>query len=420
MPHQLIAHFIIFSLPLSILCADTQKKTLVAFSTRMKDPTKNSFYQAYWGEDRCDLSYNNRPDIITLDIKPAVHTGPHIIADATKPIQADIPNLTKIYLERPFTCEKKDNDVINTLAHYLPNLLPLLPDHHTLVLEWDPSCSFFWPDSPADQHTINKIVDEMTQHNPFTGHFNGKTCLLSTECALNLSNVPCHESPTSKKIIDTYKENIKYLLEKFSHNTNVSLTLLQARLALETRLIKLKKENDPCDLYTGKDVSLSLETIHNSVDSVIIAKPTLNKAIDLKTNKLKLLKNGFKQDKYTKFSIGSTLFTVIWSRIAVGTNVDACIACLEQHLGLYNVQLTEGISDVSGRKNVFLLTGLKSPISTAVDTPPTISTITDALIKAATIIPNANFQERALNLAQRLHTADTEQTDDDNSLETQD
>lgn len=352
-----------------------QGKTLVACSARDKDPMGNEWIRSYRNEDRLDLSYSNRPDIITLDIKPACNPGAHIVADLLKPVPY-IPNITKIYLERPETFLEGDGGATNTVVHYLKNLLPLLPSHHPVIIEWEPCIAFIWPHSSrACGKGIEEELGGEDKRNPFTGHFNGSLCLNATEYAINSAKVRGDISSFAKEKTNLFQEAIDMFLMHYEKQGMGSRAALHQRLQLEMNIIKQKVKYHPCESYIKISTSKSIETFNARVKDVIIveqpqqkrkgkrnkARPSSVYCINLiNGNRTILTKNTVPND-YCRFQQENSLFDFLWADIAVAMNKKHAIKCLEEVL--YNVCMGKSkvTSDVNGRENVWLMSGLKKP-----------------------------------------------------------
>jgi hypothetical protein len=353
-----------------------QGKTLVACSTRDKDPMENEWARSYHGDDKLDLSYGNRPDVITLDIKPACNPGVHIVADLTKPLPY-IQNIKRIYLERPETFLEGDHGTTNTVVLYLKNLLPILPSHHPVTIEWEPCLLFIWP------HTarfcgkgLEAELGGDDKHNPFTGRFNGSICLNATEYAINPTLVRSDISSFAQEKTALFQEAINMFLTHYEKEGIGSRAALHKRLQLEMNIIKQKAKYHPCDVFIKTSTSKSIETFNAHVKDVIIVeqpqqkhKGKRNKAqhnsvycINLiNSNKTILTKNTVPND-YCRFQQENSLFDFLWADIAVCMNKKYALACLEE-VGLYNVHMGKSTvtSDVNFRKNVWLMSGLKKP-----------------------------------------------------------
>jgi hypothetical protein len=81
----------------------TQAPSLVVGSVRDKQSDETTFAKDIWEEKNANLSYCDRNDIITMDVKAAGNTGRHIIGDAATYIFIPPMHLRNIYLERPDT-----------------------------------------------------------------------------------------------------------------------------------------------------------------------------------------------------------------------------------------------------------------------------------------------------------------------------
>jgi len=99
----------------STYAADAQKIILVVGSNRATKTHEPDFIRKLWHDEQVSLDYADRSDIITMDIQQAVNPGLHIVGDAAAVdpsnintiSSASLSAITTLYLERPWTLEKR-------------------------------------------------------------------------------------------------------------------------------------------------------------------------------------------------------------------------------------------------------------------------------------------------------------------------
>ncbi len=149
--------------------------TLVVCSNRNSEPIETHFVESLWSsKKRKDLSYASKDDYITLDIKPAINSGKHIVGNAAT-VRITDPNIRTLYIERPWTYDPiaKKTD-FNMVKSYLDNLLPSLRPGGEVLIEWHPFTileKYYDPLNPKLKPLPTRNLNSDKAKNPFTGFF---------------------------------------------------------------------------------------------------------------------------------------------------------------------------------------------------------------------------------------------------------
>jgi|GEM_PF-4718169 len=357
-----------------IFCADNPGNTLVVFSNRNDVRMKIHTLEVLWNENTRDLRYDS--NVVTLDREVAKSAGPHIVADVSKPLTHIDPTLLAgiktIYCERPHTIPE-DGAHFNIIGQYVKNLLPLLPAHEDLIIEWHPELSWesYVSNFDVDGTMLKRLLDQPNEENPFAGAFYRPHCLLATYYAISEGSAKetmlCNIK--DEKVQDNIRKMAAHVNEciNFYVSNNVApREALCKKLHLETDLLWCAEEYKTEDIYVKRNTYAKPTDFNRYVTDMRI-KIRDNHVIVLRLPLENNQKSPEKQPKakmtmlsqYQKFLLNETIFYCIWSDMTVLQNKDRVIAYLEAH-GLHNVTIKRDKSSVNGRENVWLVTGKKN------------------------------------------------------------
>ena len=347
--------------------AADKRKLMVIGSNRADQSDEADFAKKMWGEEHTLLTYGDDPNTVTLDIRPAVNPGKHIIGDAARIDPSTLGTVITLYLERPWTY---DNNMIqtdtmvaiqtNTVAQYIHNLLPILSRGGKVIIEWHPFISRMRCYTGKEtQFVEDPVILSFKNANPFTGFFDRYLSLAATCLALNKDiSEHYHESfiAEARKIVPTIQKYINfYVSQGFSRNNIIK------KLILETEILRLVYQSsnnieyirmpvypwEELTLFNAKVDHIGLVNGDGTTEYVKLVEK--NKSVKQADNYKTILKN----------TIGTgTIYYFLWSDIAVETNKDAAIECLKT-FSLTDITLTRGTSCYNNRKNVHLLSGVK-------------------------------------------------------------
>jgi hypothetical protein len=350
--------------------ADLQKNTaLVIGSTRNIKSDESLFIHTIWQEDKASLSYQDKKEIITIDINDAV-TSPerHIKGDAAV---VTLPNCMKIdtlYFERPITLNTsalKENPLqaitTNVIASYIANLLPQIADNGKVIIEWHPFLVRLKIHTGNEDSFIkDKTALSWQENNPFTGYFDTQLCLVATCLAINKGISQSYSKSfieEAQKLVPTIKGCITFYKSYFAHNT------INKVLTLETEMVKLISERDDTQSIQiavhPRDNICKFITQVNHIGLVDInGTITYKKLID--KNKSLVTAHSYVTISKNEILL-ATVYSFLWRDIAVNLNKSQALAHM-QKLGLKDCTLTRGTSPLNNRTNVWLLSGTKKAI----------------------------------------------------------
>lgn len=341
-------------------------KTLIVFSKRNGNPVETNFVRSLWHEESSNLTYVGKKHHVTMDVKPALSEGSHIVGDV---LTYKLPHnvYRTLYLERPPThdCKSEDGHTNNLVERYLKNLLPALKEGGEVVVEWHP---FIEQEHYCHPQKTKEYKDAYAQKNriknPFTGFFDYNIIRLAIFYAIKNEFQESEYSPSFLDEAKKLSKAVDYFLHFYTTQQKATRADLNKRLLLELGIFELMETRNVGRVWVPVDMAESITAFNEAVDHVVIRTRVEGKAEAMVCMKLFVdnLKKAPTECRYFQFSsqelMSSSLYYFLAADLSVYTNKDFAIKCLE-NLGLTHVTLSRGTSRENGRTNVWLLKGYK-------------------------------------------------------------
>jgi hypothetical protein len=344
--------------------------TLIDGSTRAEDSHETAFTKKLWNEDnhlpqtkKVNLSHQENPNVITLDIQKAVGRGKHIQGDATQCKISESADC--IYLERVGTYDtaREEGFRVNTIQAHLKNLIPVFrPGDRQILIEWHPYTIQHMYYDPVQSKQKNlctflpeRNLEDDRKTNPFTGFFDVNTYRPALFFAIN-KDFPVHTYPVcfieeARKLTPVIDEILKF----YEKQGLASREALNRRLLLECEILEAAdryiRRNEGMLMAETPDVAI--EGFNEKVDHIFF--PSLHMSYGLFT-KCSQLREQYYPISPQLFLAGS-LYYLLQAHVATFVNRDLVKECIEK-LGGKNVCVYYGTSPVNNRTNVCLVSAL--------------------------------------------------------------
>lgn len=351
---------------------------LVINSSRQKESNFPYFAKSLWHEGLLDLSYGDKPNIVTMHTEASVNPGTHIQADIIT-CKLPLKNIKTTYLQAPCTVDTTGREPLANVIHQgIQNISLHFRNCNEFILEWYPTIrtvDYSGESITQDtQESRDLAVTILQNQNPFSGIFELKKMLVATSLAINLKLSGDEMQPLiaeARKIVP----NINSLLNFYATKQQATRDDLNTRLKFEVTILnnfaKYHQLKNAQTIILPEDLEGPIIKFNNNTDYMLFSPHpyetmSAEKMHDGTLGRIFLTQKGEREKPFSKKNyyysqemfIAKSLFGFLLSDIAVGNNKELVIACF-QKLGLKDVTLDRSTSPVNGRKNVWLLGGFK-------------------------------------------------------------